>query len=279
MTTMPMLRDNLIRAYVAPEAAELRATATNGRTLTGYFAVFNRWTEIQSRAEGHFLERIAPGAFKGVFADPKKREQVKVLYDHGHDPQLGNKPLGPIRELREDNVGARYEVDLIGAAYNDEFIIPAAKAGVLGASFRFMIPDDGENWTTPSEATDYNMDRLEERTILRVDPLYEFGPVTFPAYHDGTQTGIRSLTDDYIDRLLHDPLFIARFTARAGLPAVERIIENLPPTVQASETTTETSPPAERVSEPTTTATRSRVTAEQRRKLRAELAARLEAIA
>jgi hypothetical protein len=238
--------DNLVRALVAPEAATLRDDGPNGtagRTLTGYFAVFNRWTEIDSSWEGRFLERIAPTAFDGVFAD--KRDQIKVLYDHGHDPQLGNKPLGSITELRADKVGAHYEVDLIRASYNDDFVIPAAQAGLLGASFRFKV--SAEEWQEPKKASAHNPAMLPERTITEVDPLYEFGPVTFPAYPDGTKAGVRSLTDDHLDRLLHDPLFLARFTERAGLAVVERLLAKLPPTAEPPDDTT--LPPPERSDE------------------------------
>jgi hypothetical protein len=53
-----------------------------------------------------------------------------------------------------------------------------------------------------------------QRTIDSVQ-LYEFGPVTFPAYAEAT-AGLRSTTDEFYDRLLHDPKFLARFQARVG---------------------------------------------------------------
>jgi phage head maturation protease len=39
-------------------------SATSGMpTVSGHFAVFNRWTEIDSLFEGQFMERFAPGSF------------------------------------------------------------------------------------------------------------------------------------------------------------------------------------------------------------------------
>lgn len=205
--------DNLVRSVTSDDAAQL-----DGRTLHGHFAVFDRWAEIRSMFEGEFKERISPGAFTRTFAE--HRDRFKVLFDHGKDPQLGNKPLGPIAELREDGDGAYYEVPLIDTPYNNEFVIPAAKAGLLGASFRFSIPAGGDTW---------NRGRTE-RTITDLD-LYEFGPVTFPAYADAT-AGVRSGTDEFIDSLIHDPRFLARFLDRAGLSVVERVLDTLPPTAQ-----------------------------------------------
>jgi HK97 family phage prohead protease len=196
------LRDDLVRA-VFPTAAltpiTMRAAAEDGadagdvtaqqRTLTGHFAVFNAWTEIDSYWEGNFLERLAPGCFAKTMAE--QRDAIKVLYDHGYDPQLGNKPLGPIDVLEEDKVGARYEVPLIDTDYNRDFIIPAVDAGLLGASFRFRVVKDEVNQDPGT--SDYNPKGLPERTIREVR-LFEFGPVTFGAYLAAT-AGLRSRGD------------------------------------------------------------------------------------
>lgn len=243
--------DNLVRALLDTEAVHLRADSGDdgegdGRTLFGHFAVFNRWTEIDSWYEGRFLERMSPGAFLDTFSE--RRDQIKVLYDHGYDPQLGNKPLGPIRELREDKTGAYYEVPLIQTSYNDEFVIPAAQAGLLGASFRFKVT--AEEWVEPKRATQSNPDKLRERTITKVD-LYEFGPVTFPAYSDAT-AGVRCGTDDFLDHLMHDPRFMARFIERAGLTVVERVLESVPPTAQPARPATEGDQPEVRDDQPPT---------------------------
>ena len=105
-------------------------------TLHGHFAVFNRWAEIDSLFEGHFLERIAPGAFAHTFA--ADREAMRVTFQHGRDPYLGDKPLGPIETLREDRVGALYEVPLLDTHYAAE-LVPGLRAGTYGASFRFRV--------------------------------------------------------------------------------------------------------------------------------------------
>jgi HK97 family phage prohead protease len=175
-------REDLIRANFAA-GSEIRAEG-DGRTLFGHFAVFNQWAEIDSW-EGKFLEKIAPGAFRKTIKE--NRANVKVLYDHGYDPTLGNKPLGPVRDLREDATGAYYEVPLIDTDYNRDFVIPAAQAGLLGASFRFsVIRDDWNNEPKPSAD---NPKGYPERTIKETQ-LFEFGPVTFPAYAAAT-AGVR----------------------------------------------------------------------------------------
>jgi HK97 family phage prohead protease len=225
--------DNLVRAWAAPEATELRAGSDGeGSTMFGHFAVFDRWTEISSFFEGNFLERIAPGAFADTFR--AKAGQIRVLYDHGADPQIGNKPLGTPDVLREDKKGAYYEVGLFDSSYVND-LKPAIRANQLGASFRFKVT--AEEWVTPSEASSDNPQKLDERTITGVD-LYEFGPVTFPAY-EAASAGLRSRTDEFIEHFLNDPAFVARFTERAGLATTERILATLPPTAPVT-----TPPPA-----------------------------------
>jgi phage head maturation protease len=62
-----------------------------------------------------------------------------VLFQHGSDPQIGDKPLGPIDQLREDDTGAYYEVPLLEASYVRDNVLPGLKAGLYGASFRFRV--------------------------------------------------------------------------------------------------------------------------------------------
>jgi HK97 family phage prohead protease len=189
-------RDTLVRG-VFPLA--LRAVEGQMPTLYGHFAVFNRWTEINSAWEGQFMESISPGAFRNTFIN--NRKNMRVLFNHGKDPSVGDKVLGPIAELREDDEGAYYEVPLLDTTYNRD-LLPGLEAGLYGASFRFSVMKEAMNQKpTRSES---NPDGLPERTIQEVR-LSEFGPVTFPAYADAT-AGIRSLTDDFIVRqLVGDP--------------------------------------------------------------------------
>lgn len=223
--------DNIVRARYDTGAAELRADAgTNGRTLFGHFAVFDRWTKIDSWYEGRFLERVGDKAFNRTFKE--RADKIRVLYDHGGDPTIGNKPLGAPDVLRTDKgVGAYYESELFDTAYVNE-LLPALRAKQLGASFRFRVT--GEQWVEPKKATDHNPEMLPERTITDVD-LYEFGPVTFPAYEDAT-AGVRSGSDAFLDRLLHDPVFLARFTERVGLKATEHILASVPADGQTTDT-------------------------------------------
>lgn len=154
-------------------------------TLSGHFAVFNEWTTIDSPSEGHFLERIAPGAFAKTFAE--RGSKIRVLFQHGRDPYVGDKPLGPIQELREDEQGAYYSARLLDAHYVND-LVPGLRAGLYGASFRFRAIR--EVFDPRPGRSAHNPDGIPQRTLNEV-AVHELGPVTFGAY-DGATASVRS---------------------------------------------------------------------------------------
>lgn len=178
------------------ERSEVRAEADGGPpSMVGHFSVFNRWYEIDSIFEGRFLERVAPGAFTKTFQE--RSGDIKVLFQHGMDFQVGDKVLGRTEDLREDSVGAYYEVELFDTSYNQD-LLPGLRAGVYGSSFRFRVTKD--EWANEPEPSEANPNGIPERTIREVN-VFEFGPVTFPANPEAT-AGVRSMTDAFYE---HEP--------------------------------------------------------------------------
>jgi len=164
-------------------------------TLVGHFAVFNQWTKIDSKREGTFMESIAPGAFARTIQN--SAASMRVLFQHGHDGHIGEKPLGPIEVLREDDHGAYYEVPLLDTTYNRD-LVPGLEAGLYGSSFRFNVLHQNVN-KKPTRG-DANPDGLPERTIKEAR-VREFGPVTFPAY-EAAGAGMRCLSDYFTQATL-----------------------------------------------------------------------------
>ena len=171
-------RDDLIRAVNRDES---RATA-EGRTLTGYPIVFDTWTEIHGW-EGDFRERIAPGAVTKTLNESGDR--VKVLFNHGMDPAIGDKPLGRATTIAADDHGVYIEVPLSRTSYNDDLLALIEDGAIDGMSFRFGVIND--EWKPAKSGG------LPERTITELR-LFEVGPVTFPAY-EATSVGLRSRSD------------------------------------------------------------------------------------
>lgn len=193
----------IVRALAELELNEDESDGFLG-TLTGRLAVFNEWIEVDSVFEGHFMERVAPGAFLRTIEHD--RERYRAIYEHGKDQQIQRKPLGPIRTLREDSGGAVYEVALLDTDYN-RALLPGLKAGLYGSSFRGGVERQiVERDVSPSNA---NPDGLPERTITEVS-LLDFGPCPFPSYL-GTTTAARSLTDEFIFSQLEEGEGLRRF--------------------------------------------------------------------
>jgi HK97 family phage prohead protease len=157
------------------------------RTLVGYAAMFNRSTVINSW-EGNFREQIAPGAFARSIKN--KGTGIKVLFNHGMDPSIGDKPLGRASTIQEDAKGLYVEVPLSRTSYNDDIIALLEDGAIDGMSFRF------NSWEYPDKG-------LPTRTLREVN-LSEFGPVTFPAYA-ATSAGVRSRDEFSIWRSLPEP--------------------------------------------------------------------------
>jgi HK97 family phage prohead protease len=166
---------------------ELRDEEGANETLVGHFAVFDSWTEINSSFEGRFLERIAPGAFDKTFKE--NRANMRVLFNHGKDPTVGEMPLGTIQELRAEDRGAYYEVGLVDGI--PSMLMSGLRKGLYGASFRFRVIQ--EDFDHRAEESEHNPEGLPERTIKEARVM-EFGPVTFPAY-PAASAGLRSATD------------------------------------------------------------------------------------
>lgn len=158
------------------------------------FSAFGNFYEIDSMWEGEFLERVVRGAFAKTIRE--MGERVKVLFNHGYDPQIGDKVLGAIDDLREDEDAAVGDVRMFDTSYNRD-LIPGLEAGVYGSSMRIRVTRD--EWFDPTEPAPHNPRMLPERTIKEVQ-LMEFGPVTFPANPEST-SAMRSMTDQYYERM------------------------------------------------------------------------------
>jgi HK97 family phage prohead protease len=189
-------KDDITRAILPGprlrEAPDGDAGDTIG-TIAGHLAVFDEWAEIDSLFEGHFMERFAPGTFDKTLREG--RDRVRMLFDHGFDPQIGNKVLAPFDRLEPDDEGLAFEGGLFDTSYNRD-LLPGLKAGQYGASIRFRVMRD-EVVKSPKPTT-RNPRGLPERTVKEAQ-LFEGGPVTFPAYA-GASAKARSMTDWYRDR-------------------------------------------------------------------------------
>lgn len=172
-------------------------------TLVGEFSVFNEWYEINSYWEGHFIERIAPGAFVRTIKNRSNQSPVRVILEHGFDPTVADKPLGVPTVLEERTAGVYAETPLFDTSYNRD-LAPALAGGAYGQSFRFQplrdefVEPDADGWVDTGNPAWVG---LPQRTITEVR-LIEFGPTIWPASPaTNDTTGLRSTTDQFYEQL------------------------------------------------------------------------------
>ncbi|HEX6968188.1 MAG TPA: HK97 family phage prohead protease [Micromonosporaceae bacterium] len=163
-------------------------------TLELHFSRFDTWYEIDSAWEGRFMESIKRGAFRKTMKE--RGNQVKVLFNHGFDPQIGDKALGVPEVLEERDDAPYLQAPLLDTSYNRD-LLPGLRAGAYGSSFMFEVIRD--EWNMEPEKSDHNPEGLPERTIKEVR-LFEAGPVTWPANPEAT-AGVRSGVDWYAEQL------------------------------------------------------------------------------
>ena len=209
-------RDDLYRAVYQPEVAQLRAAEGDAAPmLYGHFAMFNEWAEVDSAYEGHFLERVAPGATLKTISE--NRRNMKVMFHHGLDVSMGKQLLGdvnsPDAQLFEDEYGPYYEVPLFEGI--PPLIMAGLRAGVYGVSYRFAVVRD--DYVQHPPRSEHNPRGLPERTIQEMR-VREFGPTPIPVQEKAT-AAVRSLTDEmFIERVRSDPERAERFSVALQPP-------------------------------------------------------------
>lgn len=176
---------------VGVEPARLDVDASGNAHVVGLMAPFETWVEIDSVAEGNFLERIATGAFTKTIAENGQR--IRAIFHHGADSHIGFKVIGPIEALEEDDDGVRYRLRLLDTTYNAD-LRPGIEAGQYGTSFRGTVVKRDIDRRPKRSA--HNPKGLPEVTYTEIR-LQEFGLTPFPVY-EGTTATMRSLLDDEV---------------------------------------------------------------------------------
>ena len=116
---------------------------------------------------------------------------MPMLFQHGHDPELGDKVIATPDVLREDEFGPYFEARPLDGI--PALVMSGLREGRYGTSYRFRVLKEQVE-QTPKKS------QCESRRSARADHPggrgFEFGPVTFPA-DPGADIAVRSLTDAY----------------------------------------------------------------------------------
>ena len=151
--------------------------------IEGYFAVFNRQTELWPGA----YEEVAPGAF-----DETLGNDIRALINHDTTLVLGRNKAGTL-ELKADSYGLWGRVKINPNDTDAVNLYERVKRGdVDQCSFGFNIT---------SEETDWRDDGTVKWTITGID-LHEVSVCTFPAYEDTGVQARKAEVEQHRQRLL-----------------------------------------------------------------------------
>lgn len=169
-----------IRCMVSDLRIEQRDAESASRTITGYAAKFDTWSDP---IMGWFREKIAPGAFDGC-----DLQDVIMCFNHRDDAILGRTTSGTLR-LAVDAVGLQFTFEAPNTTLGNDTLELVRRGDISKCSFRFGVAEDV--WAYANEQNGLEVD---ERTILKFSRVVDVSLVVFPAYPD-TEASVRQLEE------------------------------------------------------------------------------------
>jgi len=146
---------------------ELRAAdGENGRTVTGYAALFDSETDM-----GWYTEVIDRGAFEGT-----DLSDVRALFNHDPNQILARSMSGTLT-LEVDERGLSYSFEMPDTTLGNDLLTMIRRGDISQSSFAFSI--DQQEWHEREG-------EKEKRVLKRFAKIYDVAPVTYPAYSDTT---------------------------------------------------------------------------------------------
>lgn len=157
-----------------PEAELTLETRANGtQVLTGYAAVYNRFSLPLREGGSAFREVIRPGAFDRILNRQRGKQDVVALLNHDSNMILGRTSSGTL-ELSSDEKGLKYTVTPPDTQTGRDVLELVRRRDLRGSSFAFAVDGKGENWSSD--------DKGAVREIRDVSLLADVSVVLTPAY-------------------------------------------------------------------------------------------------
>lgn len=173
---------------------QIRATTNENEepVIEGYALKYDKPSEILGGFT-RFIERIAPGAL-----DSADMSNVVATINHDQNQVLGRS--GVNLDLTLDEIGLKFTVIPTDTSFARD-LITNIKAGVINqCSFAFTVApdDDAQDWIDSTrDGVDY------ERTIRKIDHLFDVSIVTTPAYPD-TEAKVGERSINLVKRMQND---------------------------------------------------------------------------
>ena len=174
---MTKLQNNPIE--VRCQVSELRAN-TESRTIVGYAAKFEKWSEP---IMGWFREKIDRDAFSECDVT-----DVIMCFNHNIDSILARTTSGTLT-LSTDDEGLRFEFEAPATSLGNDMVELVRRGDISKCSFKFTVEEDEWLYASKENGLEY-----DERTIRKIDKLYDVSLVVYPAYND-TEASLRHLEE------------------------------------------------------------------------------------
>jgi len=160
------------------DAAEVRFSDDEKRTLEGYAAVFDSVYSL-----GRFDEVIKPGAFSRAISEG---QDVRALIDHDPARIIGRTKNNTL-EIREDSRGLHTRIHLPDTQEARDLSTLIERGDLDAMSFGFTVQSD--RW-----------EKVEDRNVRYIEDvdLFDCSVVAYPANPD-TTVALRSMPDDMAD--------------------------------------------------------------------------------
>lgn len=175
-----------LRCHLSDIRIEQREGDMGGRTVTGYAAKFESWSEPIC---GWFVEQICRGAFEEC-----DTSDAIMCFNHNVDDILARTSSGTLA-LAVDEIGLRFAFEAPATTRGNDMVELLRRGDVNKCSFRFIVGQD--EWLYADEQNGLEYD---QRTIVKVSKLYDVALVVYPAYRD-TEASVRHLEERKADYL------------------------------------------------------------------------------
>lgn len=170
---------------------QLRQLENEQEVIEGYALKFDKWSDTIDWFYP-FREKLSPGCL-----DDTDTSNVVALFNHDSSQVLGR--TGANVELEIDNIGLKFRINPTNTTLSRD-LMENIRAGVINqCSFAFTVPneDGAEDWIETE-------DGVYERTIHKIDRLYDVSVVTTPAYPD-TEAVVGARGKEMVEELRSHP--------------------------------------------------------------------------
>lgn len=165
-----------VRSIVSDLQIRQQEDGSKGRTITGYAAKFDTWSEP---IYGWFVEKIARGAFEKT-----DMSDVIMVFNHDISGVLARTTSGTLK-LSVDETGLRFEFEAPDTTLGNDMLELVKRGDISKCSFKFVVETDEWRYADDSNKLEY-----DERTVKAIARLYDVSLVTYPAYKD-TEASVR----------------------------------------------------------------------------------------